>query len=117
MIEDGQVLVMGEESMCYFAWTLHAKHPKAVVYRAIRGDILPIPWLYVPIPSYGEAWIFHQISEDFIEHPQIYIPEINCTISSKALQVQWNHATLKKKGMNLKIEWIGEDSQQRSGEF
>jgi len=118
MTEDGQVILMGSESMCFFAWTLNSKHPRAVLYNGIHGDILPIPWLYVPIPSSGEAWLFHQLpsrTDCLKETSFIHIPEINATIHSKALQMQIEKAQDSGRGMQLEIQWIGEKSEELTG--
>jgi hypothetical protein len=46
-----------------------------------------------------------------------FIPEINYRINSKTLRGFLDQAIMEKKSMRFRIDWIGKDSQQRSGGY
>lgn len=112
---DGLIILMGLEKLCFVTFSLRWEHPRAIVYKTDDNEI-DIPWLYLPFPSYGETWLFHPI-EDLADTTFTYIPEVNCVIPSKALQLHINMSKTKSKPVSLKMLWIGQDSKKRCGMF
>jgi len=111
------MVLTGSGSMFFLSWTIEYQQPKAIIYTAMKEDVLPIPWLYLPFPSYEEAWVFHQISANPMNSEFTCIPEINCLIPSKALVMNFNIAHAWQRGMALKMLWMGKDSRKRMGTF
>jgi len=110
---DGLCVLCGADSLIYVGYSLHWKHPRAILYETEEGDI-DVPWLYLPFPSAGEGWLLHRL-DNLEETTFTFIPEINCLVPSKVLKMHLNMAIAQKKTVMAKILWIGGDSKQRSG--